>query len=64
MSQILRLPAVIKKTGLGRTTIYHLVKSGNFPQKIQLTSRTVGFYESEIDAWLESRAAQRVGGAE
>jgi prophage regulatory protein len=57
--QILRLPDVIKKTGLCRSMIYRLLNQGKFPKRIKLSERSMGFYEHEVDAWLESRAAQR-----
>jgi prophage regulatory protein len=59
MGSIIRLPQVIKKTGLSRTTIYTLVKRGDFPKQITLTQRTMGFLESEVDQWLSDRANAR-----
>lgn len=51
----LRLKAVITRTGLGRSTIYAKVKRGEFPSPINLGERAVGWLDSEIDNWLESR---------
>ena len=60
--QILRLPQVMKRTGLGRASIYNLRDTGEFPKPIALTKRAVGWLEAEIDAWLENLAdTQRVG---
>ena len=56
---ILRIPQTLQKTGLRRSTFYKLLASGGFPKKVILTERTIGFIESEVDAWLESRAASR-----
>jgi prophage regulatory protein len=59
---IIRLRQVIEKTGLSRSTIYSLIKSGDFPQQIHLSVRTMGFLEHEIDAWIAGRvAASRMG---
>lgn len=52
---ILRLPAVIAYTGLPRSSIYAKIKAGKFPSPISLSSRTVGWLQSEIDAWLTSQ---------
>ncbi|MDI1276707.1 AlpA family transcriptional regulator [Methylobacter sp.] len=61
--RIIRLPQTIKKTGLSRSTIYSLIKAGNFPKQIRLSVRAMGFLESELDAWITSRAAaSRIGG--
>ncbi len=59
---IIRLPQVIKKIGLSRSTTYALIKSGEFPQKIQLSSRSIGFLESDIDSWINDKvAASKLG---
>lgn len=55
---------VVKKTGVSRATIYRLVKAGKFPSFVKLQilegSRSV-FVEEEIEAWMESRIAERDG---
>ena len=52
---ILRLPAVRARVGLGKTKLYDLVKSGEFPAPIQLSKRAVGWRSDHIDQWLKSR---------
>jgi prophage regulatory protein len=46
---------VKKMTGLSRTTIWRLEKLGEFPKRRQLTVRRVGWDESEVRGWRESR---------
>lgn len=60
---ILRLPAVKASTGLSRSTIYLRVAEGTFPKPVSLGGRAVGWIESEIQQWLESRieASRKVG---
>jgi prophage regulatory protein len=58
---ILRLPDLCKRIGLGRSSIYALMKRGQFPRPIRLSERAVGWRDADIEAWLQSRAAQ--GGA-
>lgn len=53
--KILRRPDVEDITGLGRSTIYDWMKKGEFPKPVKLGSRAVGWRESDIVAWLESR---------
>lgn len=53
--RICRLPEVIARTGLSRSTIYELMLDGEFPSQIQLARRTVGWVESEIENWIDSR---------
>ena len=54
---ILRLPEVSQATGLSRSTIYRLVQAGNFPPSLQLTTRTIGWYSTDIETWIAARAA-------
>jgi prophage regulatory protein len=58
---ILRMPEVCAKTGLSRPTIYERLKKHNFPSPISLGDRAIGFIESEIDEWIESRIAASRG---
>lgn len=57
--RILRLPEVEELTGLRRTAIYAHAKSGSFPQPFKITKRATGWLESEVRAWIESRASER-----
>ena len=54
-TRILRLPNVKTRTGLSRSTIYAMIKSESFPKYISLGARSVGWLESEVEAWIESR---------
>ncbi|BBP45868.1 hypothetical protein THMIRHAS_12410 [Thiosulfatimonas sediminis] len=51
-AKIMRLKEVIEVTGLSRTTIYRKVKAGEFPQRKQLSARSVGWLESDVTAWI------------
>lgn len=51
---ILRLPSVISRTGLSRSSIYAMIRSGKFPPAVSLGGpRAVGWIQHEIDDWLE-----------
>ena len=52
---ILRLPTVMARTGLSRSTIYLRISEGNFPKPVSLGGRAVGWIESEIEDYLQSR---------
>lgn len=56
--KILRLPDVKQKTGLGRSSIYLKESEGNFPKRISLGERCVGWLESEVDAWIDGRISK------
>lgn len=61
MATILKLPDVIKKTTLSRSSIYSYINQGHFPRPIRLGVKSVGWLDSEIQAWLEERANLRGG---
>jgi prophage regulatory protein len=48
----LRIRRVMERTGLSRATIYRKVRLETFPRSCRLGSSAVGWYESEIDAWI------------
>lgn len=57
--KIIRLPEVKASTGLGRSTIYRRMATGDFPHSIPLGGDRVGWMESEIQAWIKDRVVQR-----
>ena len=54
-TRIIRLTEVIEIVGLGKSSIYALMKKGDFPKQIKLGARASGWIESEIDEWIETR---------
>ena len=53
---IIRIKRVLELTGVSKTTLYRMMKSGEFPNRVRLGSqRAVGWYRHEIAAWLASR---------
>jgi len=52
---LLRKPAVLKKTGLSYPTIYRKMQAGNFPLPVQLGPNSVAWHENEIDDYIASR---------
>ena len=57
--RLLRLPEVIARTGLSRTSIYRAMGAGDFPRAVPLYRRGVAWPESEIETWINSRLAAR-----
>lgn len=51
----LRMHSVMKITGLGRSTIYRLIASKQFPSPVRLTSHAVAWRSTDIEAWSETR---------
>lgn len=62
--RILRMPEVVARTGLSRSTIYARMSEGTFPPQISLGGRAVGWLETSIDEWIRNRIAESRGGGE
>lgn len=52
---ILRRPQVEQRTGLSRSSLYQYIKDGAFPRSISLGPRSVGWLESDVNAWIAER---------
>lgn len=44
--------------GIGKSTIYRLVKDGKFPKQIKLTERTAVWKLSAINSWIKDKENQ------
>jgi len=53
--RLIRRKEVQAKTGLGASSIYAMMKTGDFPQCLNLSERRVAWIESEIDKWITER---------
>lgn len=54
---ILRLPAVIQRTGRSRSSIYQDIDRAVFPKPIKLGRRSIGWPILEVDTLIEARIA-------
>lgn len=54
-NNIIRLPEVMRRTGLSRSTIYMYTKKNIFPQPFKLSERAVGWSEKTINEWIASK---------
>ncbi len=63
MHKILRLPAVVARTGLSRSTVYLRISQHTFPRRVPLGGRAVGWIESEIEEWITQQidASRKAG---
>jgi prophage regulatory protein len=51
----LRMHAVIRYTGLARSTIYRLVAQNKFPAPFKLADRAVAWRRADLEAWVDAR---------
>jgi prophage regulatory protein len=59
---ILRRSEVLHVTGVSRATLYRMLKAGNFPRPVELTENTVGWLQSSVKTWIESRPKVNANG--
>jgi prophage regulatory protein len=53
--KLLRFPAIRERTGLSRTTIWRLERSGDFPRHRRISANAVAWVEEEVLGWIRSR---------
>jgi len=56
--KILRVKEVMARCGLSRSMIYVLMAENKFPASINLTMRSIGWVEQDIEDWISSRIAK------
>ena len=61
LESVLRISQVRARTGLSRSALYAAQAAGKFPKSISLGARSVGWLQSEVDAWIAERIAQSRG---
>jgi prophage regulatory protein len=54
-TKILRLPDVLQHCGLSRSSLYAQVAEGKFPKPVKISTRSVGWVESDLNDWVQSR---------
>lgn len=52
---LLRLPAVLARTGLTRSVLYRLIAARRFPSAVHPTERTSAWPAVEVDDWVNER---------
>ncbi len=56
---IWRMTTLKAKTGLGRTTIYDLMKAGRFPKSRRIAgAHAVGWDSLEVEAWIAEQLGE------
>ena len=61
--QLQRLPQVLARVAVSRSTWYNLIREGKAPAPINLGGSAVAWIEAEITAWIDSRIAATRGTA-
>lgn len=56
---LLTINEVVQRTRLAKPTIYKLIRQGSFPKQLRLSTNKVAWLESEVAAWVATRAEAR-----
>jgi prophage regulatory protein len=59
---LIRMPAVLERTGLSKTSLYRMIDQGRFPDARRIGPRAVAWYASEISAWTAALPLAHSGG--
>jgi prophage regulatory protein len=59
LDRIIRLKAVLARTGLSRSTIYRKIREGSFPAQVAISVHGAGWHESAVNRWIANPAGWR-----
>ena len=60
--KLVRLDTVLEMTTLSVSTIYRLMKKGQFPKQIKISERSTRWVLDEIFEWMDENFKSRDGG--
>lgn len=52
--RIIRINAVLDRTGLSRSRLYRKMQAGTFPKNVQMSTRCAGWRESAVEEWMRN----------
>jgi prophage regulatory protein len=60
--RLLRLPRVLERVGVSRSTAWLWIRQGRFPKPVKIGPNITAWRESEIESWIAERIASAKGG--
>ncbi|MEJ2410834.1 MAG: AlpA family phage regulatory protein [Novosphingobium sp.] len=57
IGRYLSISDVMAETSLSRTTIYRMIRKGEFPASVQLSAQRVAWDSTALQAWKMQRAS-------
>lgn len=57
-NMLLKLPEVVRRCGVAKSSIYSKIQVGEFPQPVRLGQRAVAWRLTDIQTWIDSRTTQ------
>jgi prophage regulatory protein len=53
--RFLRPRDVLALIGVSRTTLWRMIRAGQFPSPVRITERRSGFLQETVESWMRSR---------
>ena len=53
--RLLAPPVVLDRTSLSRTTLWRMVRKGEFPKPVQVSPGRIAWPERAVSAWIASK---------
>ena len=57
MKRVLRTAALAEQLGISRTTLWRMVRDGEFPPARRITTGVKGWLPEDVEEWLRRREA-------
>jgi prophage regulatory protein len=57
--RLIRIDEVLHICGLSRSSLYASIQKGEFPVQVKLSKKSSAWLYSEVQAWVNARAATR-----
>ena len=58
---LIRLAAVVARTGLSKSTIYARIQAGEFPKPVPIGAALSAWVDDEVSEWIDARIRERDG---
>ena len=59
--RLIKIDEVLHICGLSRSSLYACIQKGEFPVQVKLSKKSSAWLYSEVQAWINARAAARPG---
>ena len=59
MRKLIKKNEDMEMCGISSSTLYRLIKSGQFPNPVKTSERSVAWIENEVSEWIELRILAR-----
>ena len=63
-SPLLTIVQVCELTSLGKSSIYNLIKDGDFPKPVHLLAHSSRWVRADVEAWVQARIREAAEGLE